>query len=69
MDRCMMEYIALLAPVDSELSHTIDGIVAGQIRHIKVDDADMKAGGALSKSVPRPKVEDTTQYMNSLTHK
>ena len=44
----------------------LNQIVTGQIKNIKIDDANDKAGGVLSKSVPRPKPEDTSEYMRSL---
>jgi hypothetical protein len=46
----------------------LDNLISGEVKTLKEEeDPDMKAGGVLSKSVPRPRAEDSTQYMKSLT--
>lgn len=40
---------------------------SGLIEEIKVDDVDAKSGGAMQKTVSRPKQEDNTKYLKSLT--
>jgi hypothetical protein len=52
---------------DSQFSEIVNQLATGQIKKIKVEDTSMSAGGVLSKSVPRPKAEDNTQYLKSLT--
>ena len=41
--------------------------MTGKIKNIKVEDTSQLAGGAMSKSVPRPKADDNREYMRSLT--
>jgi hypothetical protein len=45
----------------------VDQVVTGKIKNIKVEDTSQLAGGAMSKSVPRPKADDNREYMKSLT--
>ena len=62
-----MEYISLMARYDREFSTIVDQLVTGQIKNIKVEDTSQLAGGAISKSVPRPKAEDNREYFKGLT--
>lgn len=62
----MMEYIALFALNDAQFAQIVDQIVTGKIKNIKIEDTSNKAGGIMSKSVPRPKVEDQSSYISSL---
>ncbi len=62
-----MEYIAVFAEYDEEFRTILTQIIEGSIKNIKVDDSNNKAGGILSKSVPRPKVEDDSAYLKTLT--
>jgi hypothetical protein len=41
-------------------------MISGKIKNIKVSDTETSAGGALAKSVPRPKPEDNTAYLRTL---
>ena len=61
-----MEYIALFALRDPPFAKIVDQIVSGKIKNIKVEDTSNKSGGIMSKSVPRPKIEDQSAYFNSL---
>ena len=61
-----MEYIALFAQRDAEFAEIVAQIVEGKIKNIRVDDSNAKAGGVMSKAVPRPKAEDNSEYMSSL---
>jgi len=61
-----MEYIAVFAEYDAEFKAILTQIIEGSIKNIKVDDSNNKAGGILSKSVPRPKAEDQSAYLKSL---
>ena len=54
----MMEYVAFFALCDPQFAQIVDQIVTGKIKNIKIEDSSNKAGGIMSKSVPRPKVED-----------
>jgi len=63
----MMEYIALFARYDPQYAQIVDDVVMGKIKNIRVEDTANKAGGIMSKSVPRPKGEDNSQYMLSLS--
>jgi hypothetical protein len=40
---------------DKQFAQTVKDVQAGIIQEIHVEDTDTKAGGALSKSVPKPK--------------
>ena len=62
----MMEYVAFFALCDPQFAQIVDQIVTGKIKNIKIDDRSNKAGGIMSKSVPRPKVEDQSPYIQSL---
>ncbi len=61
-----MEYIALFARYDTQFSQIVDQLVTGKIKNIKVEDTSNLTGGALSKSVPRPKAHDNREYMSGL---
>ncbi len=65
-DQCIREYIALFALCDPPYAQIVDQIVTGKIKNIKIEDTSNKAGGIMSKSVPRPKAEDPSQYIQSL---
>lgn len=67
VEQCQMEYIAVFAEYDAEFKAILTQIVEGSIKNIKVDDSNNKAGGILSKSVPRPKAEDDSAYLKSLS--
>jgi hypothetical protein len=45
----------------------VDQVVTGKIKNIKVEDTAHLPGGAMSKSVPRPKADDNREYMRGLT--
>jgi len=62
-ERCQMEYIALLAVHDKEYAGILAEVASG--KNIKATDTS--AGGALAKSVPRPKAIDSSEYLRSLT--
>jgi len=62
-----MEYVALMARYDRQFSQIVDQLVTGQIKNIKVEDTSNMSGGAMSKSVPRPKAEDNREYFKSLS--
>ena len=68
-EQCQMEYIALFAKCDAEFRTIVDQVLSGDIKNIKVEDSQMKAGGIMSKSVPRPKPEDDTPYIKSLNER
>lgn len=62
-----MEYIAVFAEYDEEFKTILQQIIEGSIKNIKIDDNNNKAGGILSKSVPRPKAEDDSAYRSGLS--
>lgn len=62
-----MEYIKVFAEYDAEFKAILTQIIEGSIKNIKVDDSNNKAGGILSKSVPRPKAGDDSEYLKSLS--
>ena len=65
-ERCQMEYIALLALHDKEYAGILAEVASGKIKNIKATDTATSAGGALAKSVPRPKAIDSSEYLRSL---
>ncbi|CDW85245.1 acyl-binding protein [Stylonychia lemnae] len=67
VETCQQEYIALMTRYDEQFREIVDQLVTGKIKRIKVEDSSMTSGGILAKSVPRPKAEDQTQYLKSLT--
>lgn len=54
---------------DEQFREIVDQLVKGKIKKIKVSDTSQSSGGVLAKSVPRPKAEDSTQYLSSLSQK
>ena len=67
VDQCQMEYIVLLTRYDEEFREIIQQVVTGVLKNIRMEDNNMKPGGIMSKSVPRPKPEDRTEYLSSLS--
>jgi hypothetical protein len=61
-----MEYIAVFAEYDAEFKTILQQVLDGSIKNIKVYDSNSKAGGVMSKSVPRPKPEDDSAYIKTL---
>ena len=51
----MLEYITLVRAFDSEIDSVIDDIHDGLIEEIKVQDIDATSGGALQKTISKPK--------------
>ncbi len=64
-----MEYIALFAQQDKEFADILARIASGKIKNIKINDTATSAGGVLAKSVPRPKADDNSAYLKSLSVK
>jgi hypothetical protein len=65
-EQCQMEYVALLAVLDKEYAGILAEVASGKIKNIKATDTATSAGGALAKSVPRPKPVDSSEYLKSL---
>ena len=61
-----MEYIVLLTRYDEKFREITKQVVTGVLKNIRMEDNNMKPGGIMSKSVPRPKPDNRTEYLSSL---
>lgn len=70
----MKEYILLIAQHSNEIAHTLELVLSGEIEEIeyKSKDTSTSAGGALQKSVPKPKdiyVEENKNFVAGLNQR